>query len=105
MQIPIEIRIEIFIFDKVQSYKIFIFLAEVCNGIGNNVYTCCSLSNQCDVNQGDCDSDSECSGYLVCGNNNCQSPFPTDADCCKLGKFTTLLGFGLKCKICELRLH
>ena len=91
--------------NKFQSNKYEFFSAEVCNGIGNNVYSCCSSTNQCDVNQGDCDSDNECSGYLICGNNNCQSPFPTDADCCKLGKFSTLLDFVLKCKICELRLH
>ena len=59
------------------------FLAEVCNGIGNNVYTCCSSSNQCDVNQGDCDSDNDCRDDLVCGNNNCESPFPLSTDCCE----------------------
>ena len=57
---------------------------KVCNGIQGNIYSCCSSSNQCDQNQGDCDSDSECSGDLICGTDNCQSPFPSDADCCKV---------------------
>ena len=55
---------------------------EVCNGILGDAYTCCSPSNQCGPNQGDCDSDSECSGSLVCGTDNCKAPFPSDADCC-----------------------
>ena len=62
---------------------IYPLLGEVCNAIDDNVYTCCSASNQCDRNQGDCDSDSECSGDLICGSNNCKSPFPIDADCCE----------------------
>ena len=60
----------------------FFILGNVCNGIVGDSYTCCSSSNQCGPNQGDCDSDSECSGNLVCGTDNCNSPFPTDADCC-----------------------
>ena len=47
---------------------------------------CCSSSNPCDLNQGDCDNDSECSGDLVCGKDNCPFPFPSDADCCVFGK-------------------
>ena len=61
---------------------LFPFLVNVCNAIDGNVYTCCSSTNQCDHNQGDCDSDSECSGDLICGSNNCKFPFPSDADCC-----------------------
>ena len=61
---------------------LFPFLVNVCNAIDGNVYTCCSSTNQCDRNQGDCDSDSECSGDLICGSNNCKFPFPSDADCC-----------------------
>ena len=47
------------------------------------MYNCCSESNQCDLNQGDCDSDSDCNGILVCGSDNCQLPFPMGADCCE----------------------
>ncbi len=32
---------------------------------------CCSSSNQCSMGEGDCDSNSECAGELVCGNDNC----------------------------------
>merc|ERR1711992_526723 len=61
----------------------------VCNGIGfpYDPYfrECCSSSKPCGLNEGDCDKDSECSGSLVCGKNNCPSPFPSNADCCEAG--------------------
>ena len=80
-----------------KSCEIRLFIsAEVCNAMGNNVYSCCTSSNQCDENQGDCDSDDECIGNLQCGKDNCQSPFPTDADCC-FSKFTMLYSV-LHCK-------
>ena len=70
---------------------------KVCDGIGGNYndvfQECCSSSHLCDINQGDCDSDSECKGNLVCGSNNCPSPFPSTADCCKSpnpGNFSVL---------------
>ena len=68
--------------------------AEVCNSIGNKteVYKCCTSKNKCDLNQGDCDLDTDCSGELVCGSNNCQHPFLPDADCCeKPGNFIMFL--------------
>ena len=55
------------------------------------MYKCCSSSNQCDLNQGDCDSDNDCSGNLICGNDNCQQQFPLDVDCCELGNITKIL--------------
>ena len=64
--------------------------AEVCNAIGDNVYTCCNSTNQCNLNQGDCDLDIDCTGNFVCGKDNCQPPFPIGADCCKLGKLTSI---------------
>ena len=74
-----------------KSFKIWLIIsAKVCNAISDNLYTCCTSSKQCELNQGDCDSHDECSGNLLCGDDNCQSPFPTDADCCYLGKFFTL---------------
>ena len=45
-------------------------------------WSCCSSLNPCWLFEGDCDSDDECLGYLICGNNNCVSPFPPKADCC-----------------------
>ena len=62
-----------------------LFSAEICNSIGDikdGVYECCSSSNQCGLNEGDCDDDIECSGNLICGDDNCPSHFPSDADCC-----------------------
>ena len=77
-----------------QSFKIWLhILAQVCNGIGGSYedvfQECCGTKNPCDVNQGDCDSDSECKDGLACGRDNCPSPFPSDADCCEQGNLTT----------------
>jgi hypothetical protein len=44
---------------------------------------CCSVAAPCAINEGDCDSDSECQGNLICGSNNCPAPFPSDANCCE----------------------
>jgi len=38
---------------------------------------CCKDGN-CGEGQGDCDSDSDCYGPLVCGNNNCKTGWPGD---------------------------
>ena len=69
------------------TLKHFHIIGKACNGIGHdyNDYfrECCSTSNLCGINEGDCDSDDECSGDLSCGNNNCPAPFPSNADCCK----------------------
>merc|ERR1711935_124146 len=54
-------------------------------GPGGNTWDCCKSWSPCRENEGDCDSDDDCFGNLVCGSNNCQffdSPFPHDADCC-----------------------
>ena len=76
---------------KDRSYRIYLIVsADVCNAIGDDIYDCCTPSNQCGPNQGDCDSNSDCQGDLVCGNDNCQSPFPSDADCCT-GNFISFL--------------
>ena len=49
-----------------------------------NGSTCCSENNQCAEGEGDCDSDSDCKGFLRCGKSNCNPAkgFPEDADCC-----------------------
>ena len=78
---------------KLQKYKKKCFiLAKVCNSIGDDVFDCCSIDNPCDVLQGDCDSDSDCIGNLICGNDNCPSTFKSSADCCA-GNFTIGLSF------------
>ena len=44
----------------------------------------CSLKNQCNVNEGHCQSDDECKGNLKCGHNNCPAGVGhhTKARCC-----------------------
>ena len=89
----IEFRVESFTFNpksKVKEYE-NLFPAERCNAIkDNDIYTCCSSSNQCGLNEGDCELNSDCSGNLICGNDNCPSHFPSDADCCS-GNFMMLV--------------
>ena len=61
-----------------------------CNGVPNVDWSCCSSSSPCDVGGGDCDYDSDCSGSLTCGSNNCKrdnsspgSNWHSNADCCE----------------------
>lgn len=52
---------------------------------GQNSWGCCSPSKPCPEGEGDCDNDSECSGNLVCGSNNCKkwnSKAHSAMDCC-----------------------
>merc|ERR1712032_119551 len=49
--------------------------------------SCCTISNQCGVGEGDCDSDEQCLDGLTCGTNNCQGQYGWGAehqhsDCC-----------------------
>ena len=52
----------------------------------------------CQEWEGDCDSDDECAGSLICGKDNCNQPqhnsWPSDSDCCAKGK--SLLNFLLQ---------
>ena len=44
---------------------------------------CCTSTNPCKLNEGDCDDDTQCDGDLVCGTNNCGNSFSwISADCC-----------------------
>ena len=54
------------------------------SGTHAQIQECCGTNNPCDEGQGDCDKDSECSGNLICGKNNCnRSQFPSNkTDCC-----------------------
>ena len=45
-------------------------------------WKCCNSSNPCTVGQGHCNSDDDCYGGLKCGRKNCNSPFPSNANCC-----------------------
>jgi len=78
-------------------------------GCGNEQNTCFASSgsgtgsssdwsfctrNVCTRGQGDCDTDSECSGSLVCGSDNCKDFNPnaeSEADCCIGIVFITFL--------------
>merc|ERR1719430_430066 len=55
---------------------------------------CCTPQDPCGNNDGDCDTDDDCAGLLVCGNNNCPqdlfvSLFDVDDDCCELASTTS----------------
>ena len=72
---------------------LFSAIADGCAGLKectlSNGYTtggCCNSSNLCDVDEGDCGADSDCESGLICGTNNCASPFPDTHDCCTRGK-------------------
>ena len=47
-----------------------------------NVGSCCATSGPCGLGEGGCDSDSDCTGDLVCGENNCLAG-NLEMDCCK----------------------
>ena len=53
-----------------------------CNGTHERTESCCSNTNLCTVNQGNCVVDSDCIGNLRCGKNNCDSKFPKGTNCC-----------------------
>ena len=66
--------------------KISLGTSLVCN-IETNPWDCCSSSNPCRENEGDCDNDDECLGHLKCGDgnhreDNCNATFKSGADCC-----------------------
>ncbi len=53
-----------------------------CDWTGVNTWSCCSSWQPCEVFEGDCDNDYDCLGYLLCGTDNCYTPFEYGADCC-----------------------
>ena len=48
--------------------------------------SCCTSRNRCDIDQGDCDSDSDCKIGLKCGKDNCPTKsghqWDSTDDCC-----------------------
>ena len=49
----------------------------------DNVWSCCSSASPCNDEQGDCDTNDDCIGDLVCGISNCiGSKYPPNVDCC-----------------------
>ena len=51
----------------VEDFRLIFSVGTYCNG-GNG---CCTPTNPCPENQGDCDSDNDCRGNLKCGEDNC----------------------------------
>ena len=75
-------------------FSIFILLGPRCNGYPTTDWNCCNPINQCGKGEGDCDTDDDCVGDLICGSsrdssNNCKTEFvysrsywAKSADCC-----------------------
>ena len=53
-------------------------------GVANPDWGCCTSSDPCKFGDGDCDSDIDCEGALVCRTDNCGLAFPSGFDCCVL---------------------
>ena len=72
--------------------SVFYHLVLILKGVGSVSDWSFCRNNVCSLGQGDCDKNSECSGSLVCGTNNCRD-FHANAlayaDCC-MGEFFTL---------------
>ena len=69
-------------------------ILKIANCRGGKVFErgCCSSEYPCQLGEGDCDMDFECSGGLVCGNNNCGPEFLwSSADCCEGKLIETML--------------
>ena len=75
--------------------KYFAFSFSTADGWVDGGWYCCTSSNLCGADEGDCDVDSECAGSLICGTNNCPSGFYYSGfDCCKrnpIGKYQLFL--------------
>ena len=73
-------------------YALYIFCEFVVSGCdaSENDWGCCTDSVPCALGEGDCDNDSQCSGALVCGTDNCKnfdSAWSSSSwDCCTTGK-------------------
>ena len=60
-------------------------LVKRCRGRNFDLEICCTNENPCVEGEGDCEVDNDCTGNLVCGNNNCKafgSFFHEKDDCC-----------------------
>merc|ERR1711988_103418 len=74
-----------------------------CGGRNIDEGICCSQETPCELGEGDCETDQDCSADLVCGNNNCKqfaAYFHEKDDCCVSpassgsGATTTVLEWG-----------
>ena len=69
--------------------------SKTCDGRPIIAWDCCTPQSPCGIGEGDCDRDSDCSGALKCGNNNCikwGKHWVSSADCCE-GKRTCGITF------------
>ena len=67
----------------------FIFQTHIdcTGGSRKETETCCSSEYPCKEFEGDCDTDDDCEGSLICGIDNCGSSFKwPKADCCGNGE-------------------
>ena len=83
-------------FKNINSYSFTFPFADSfaeCDGLGSytQVMDCCSSSNLCGIDEGDCDDSDECQGHLLCGYKNCppyqfssskSASYWKSADCC-----------------------
>ena len=60
-----------------------------CEGVPNTNWACCSNASPCNVGRGDCDSDDECLGDLICIRDSCRDDYNSTVsnwdigtDCC-----------------------
>ena len=76
------------------TFNLSLNILKIANCRGGKVFErgCCSSEYPCQLGEGDCDMDFECSGGLVCGNNNCGPEFLwSSADCCEGKLIETML--------------
>ena len=69
------------------------------NGTYIEVEGCCTKHEPCEVNEGDCDSDEDCMGDLLCGQANCDADkfgYKSKTDCCYEPKGNISLSFKRK---------
>ena len=70
---------------------------------------CCSEEEKCTINEGDCNTDTECFGSLICKANSCPTSadpsknFHERASCCQQPSGTYLLGKSFNDVHCILR--
>ena len=71
-------------FDFHNTIQMLTPIFSACLGLSTD-YDCCTVSNPCNKGKGDCDSDGECAGGLICGKDNCRdftSNAESNTDCC-----------------------
>ena len=55
----------------------------------DNFWSCCSSTNPCKDQEGDCDTNADCINDLKCGIRNCGPLYPENSDCCETeGKYS-----------------